>query len=384
MSVLLVNSKSDIGVIIKESMNEMRIELSFIDEPQEADETYLASMLSVVKSQNVNCVFSIGFFPYISLACGALNLPYISWIIDSSPEVYDYSIKNDWNEVYIADINAFLDLQKRGIENITYLPLAPTISFDDEVGGEMADEAKDLLIWADLDDKSRTLSDTLKNLLDATKGYLDGMIEQRKCDLSSWSLYEECADYIKRDVEKNYPVSNDSFESTAHKYDFSYLLPLLDNEYAIPYIKYILAPWKNIGHVDLACDASDEQWSEEKIVKVARNNIRDGKYGLLREYKFVIFFPDIRNGNKLSLDIWNAMAAGAFVVVPRWIDVDAAGFSEIKRFKNTNELNDIIVKYINKPEERRKYTEDIKNRVNQQGTISDRIKKMFDSSHVIL
>ena len=378
MKILLIENSDVFLPVIQETLSKSGHASVSIPEPTVVDEDYLALMLSTVRGAAVEMVFSIGFYPQISLACGALNIRYTSWVIDSNSAAYDYSVNNPWNRLYVADMSLYKELRKKNLNNIYYLPLASSIdaNIDNEAKIEIK---KDVLVWADFGDMPITINQEMEELLDSTKGYLDAMIAQRKSDLYSWSLYEECSDYVKRDVEKNYPLVEDSYESVNHKYDFNYLFPHFDYTYADMYLQDLLAPWNGFEGIDIAYDFSDKMnVGVDGLCGLDVNEIRENNYRSLLEYRTVAFFPTITNGNKLSTDIWNAMAVGATIVIPEWIDVDSMEMCCLRRFKNRRELRRAVNEFKSEPDYRDEYSGMLKRIAHEQGTISDRIKIIFN------
>lgn len=82
------------------------------------------ALLSDVFSQ-YDLIFSLNYFPHVSDVCEKLGIIYISWTVDSPLiSLYHESVYNSCNRIFIFDRFYCVEMKKRGIKNIYYLPLA--------------------------------------------------------------------------------------------------------------------------------------------------------------------------------------------------------------------------------------------------------------------
>ncbi|MBE5857623.1 MAG: hypothetical protein E7296_08705 [Lachnospiraceae bacterium] len=385
MNILIIEENSNIMKMVEERLVGDGHNVLNMEPPAAMNEAYLTRLLSVVNEEEIQFIFSIGFYPQISLACGVMGLSYISWILDITSDSYDYSVANKWNEVYVADRNLYNDLIRRGLTNIYYLPLARTINSETAEKEKMISEPqKDILIWTKLADDTTNISAVMDELYDSTKGYIDAMVEQRKSDLYSWTLYEAFPDYIRNDIEKNYPLEENSFETIAHKYDWNYFFKKFEGTYATFYLRHLLAPWNDYETLDIVGDENEEiPIEDDRVKRIPEAAIRADGYSKLDEYKAVVFLPNISNGNKLSEDMWNAMAHGAPILIPLWIDTEDIPADICYKFKNRRELDRLVRKFVTEPEKRGEYTERLRKKVLEEGTIGDRVKYILNNSQII-
>lgn len=385
MNILIIDDDSTVMNMVEDEFLNAGHDTHHVPAPVTLDESYLGTLLSIVNGNQIKLIFSIGYYPQISLACGAMGISYISWITDISPDSYDYSATNKWNEIYIADKNLYNELIQRGLTNVYYLPLARTV----DIGPLRADTKtrepkKDVLIWTRLTNDTTNISAVMDELYDSTKGYIDAMVEQRKSDLYSWTLYESFPEYIKNDIERNYPMEENSLETTAHKYDWQYFFKKFEGTYSTYYLRHLLAPWNDYEIIDIAGDEEEElPIEDERISRVSAESVRENCYAKLDDYKAVVFLPDISNGNKLSEDMWNAMAHGAPILVPLWIDMEEIPDDVCYKFKNRRELDRLVRKFAKEADKRSEYTEKLRERALEEGTIGDRARFILDKSRII-
>lgn len=371
--LLFVNNDSSISKYVKEFLDGAKYDYICLDEPNDNKEQFVAEFLAVFGRYKVNKVFSVNYYPQISLACGVLGLEYVSWIVDGwSAEVYDFSVVNKWNKLFTADYTVFLRLRDKC--SISYYPLGYTVEPSDD---NMSGTTMDILIWSGITHNLTTIGDTLVELKDSSKGYIDSMIEQRKNDLCDWSLYEYFADYIKEDVEKCYPFENNSLEEKGWRYNRVFFFEEMDKSYAFPYIHYLCTVWKNKERVKAALEENDNLTQIDNF-KISKKNIIERSFADIRNYKAVIAFQMIRDGNVISIDTWNILAKGGMTFLPEWIHVGAK--ESIIRFKSKRDLFYKLTDLFNdEPELARRRKRCFDYAINN-GSLKERIKILIENN----
>lgn len=95
----------------------------------EIDELFLADLSKQIKESHCELVFSLNYFPTVSIACQQNNCHYISWIYDNpQTKVYDQTATNSCNHIFTFDSYMAKQLNLRGVSTITYAPLAANVS----------------------------------------------------------------------------------------------------------------------------------------------------------------------------------------------------------------------------------------------------------------
>ncbi len=371
MNILIIIDDNSIIEHIKEKGLESH-NIIYIEKISADDPSRLQELLLAVKSNAIECIFSIGFIPTISLACGALNIKYISWIISGyDKNNYDYSIKNAWNTIYVADNTLFKELVDFGVNTVRYLPLYPSVS-PGAVSASAEHKAK-FLVWADLPQKVGFTLEYIDELRDSSKGYITGMSVSRTHNLVNEPLYDEFADYVKPDVEKQYPHEVNSLETLGHYYDYNLLYPEIDKQLTFPYFSRIRNEWDDYGEISVITNTTSEIFTDN-IKLISREELTPE---LLSEYEIIIFIPRFDNMGLITVDMWNMMVMGKFVMCSAKTDFDIMGEDMPYTFKNTRELENKLRYYINNEEIRNSMRERTQKKALSLGGIEDRLRIIF-------
>ena len=373
MNILCVNNDSLIGNAIYGSAKESGYQLVFYDAPELYDERSLAELISIIKAHGINVIFSVNYFPQISLACGVLGLKYYAWIVDQRINTYyDYSIRNEWNYIYSADRKLADELSLHS-KNVFYLPLAMNV---DERNHAVDHAKKDILLWGEIERDVISITNMMPALKDSSKGYIDAMMEQWKNNLVMDSIYDNLADYVKDDVDQTYPQTIDSLETPGHIYDRQYFYPCIEGGYGYPYIYELSAPWHDECTIELT-SYSNMSLFNNKIHTVLLDEIRTDISKKVSNYKITVVFPSVYDGTMLTQEMWDIISSDTLVMMPAYINIDLFGERKPLTFKNKKELDKLIMYYLSNNDERRQLIKDISNAVYESGTYLSRINEIF-------
>lgn len=93
------------------------------------------AIVNFVRNNKINYIFSINFVPVYSYICNQLNIPYISWTVDTPMySIYAKEITNRNNFSFIYDRIVAEDLKTRTkTSNIYYMPVAANIERLDKI-----------------------------------------------------------------------------------------------------------------------------------------------------------------------------------------------------------------------------------------------------------
>ena len=372
MNILIINGDNPIIDYIRDNGLGFENKLYYIDEPTEMSSEEMQKLLSVVKENNIDFIFSIGFIPVLSLACGALSIKYISWIIEGyNPVNYDYSIKNPWNEVYVADSFLYKEYKKLQISNVHFLPLYPTVSA--VKCSEKTTVNNRFLVWTDLPEKIGFSFTSDDNLKDLSKGYIVGMSISRTHNLVNESLYEGFADYAKKDIEEVFSYEVNSLETKSHYYDYNLLYPKIQKQLSFPYLCRLRNEWDNYGEIQVVTDKQSDVF-EEGIDVI---NKEKATPELVAQYDIVIFLPELNNNGLITIDMWNAMAMGKFVMCSKRVDFEVFGEDKPFTFKNTRELENGLRYFRANRNIRMEMSKRTQKKALEFGMLKDRIRTIF-------
>ncbi|WP_080658984.1 glycosyltransferase family protein [Butyrivibrio fibrisolvens] len=90
------------------------------------DEEFMSSMKKELENADYDFIFTTNYFPVVSEVCKKHNLPYVSWVYDSPPDIPDTSsMSYNTNRIFFFSRHDYEQFKTRiGSNNIYYLPLA--------------------------------------------------------------------------------------------------------------------------------------------------------------------------------------------------------------------------------------------------------------------
>ncbi len=81
-------------------------------------------------------VFSINYFPFISMVCDRLHTLYVAVSVDCPVfEIYDESIKSPYNRVFLFDREQYMSVRNENPKGIFHLPLGADVTRMEEFAG---------------------------------------------------------------------------------------------------------------------------------------------------------------------------------------------------------------------------------------------------------
>lgn len=92
------------------------------------DEAFVAELSAAIREFHSDAVFSLNYFPSVSVACKQSDCRYISWLYDNpQTKVYDKTVVNTCNHVFTFDSHMSDQLNSRGVTTVHYAPLAANV-----------------------------------------------------------------------------------------------------------------------------------------------------------------------------------------------------------------------------------------------------------------
>lgn len=323
----------------------------YAERPYGSDEEYLTYLMTTIAGNNIGAVVSLSFYKFISLACNISQIPYICWLIRGyDPINFDYTIRNELNYIFCADIDTYEVLRAGGVKNVEYMPLCPTITKDD---GKQP--TKDVLFWAEDIQELQSVSLQMDLLKDATKGYLDGVLNSKKADLRQKEIFNNLAIYVREEIEKNYPMEDEDLESLAHKYDYQMLLPMLEYKPEHIMLYHLSAAWnKAVYGIDVLTKNADvHRFDNDRLSYYDYSSFVNSKDKSPDDYRIVIFFPGFAKSSMLTIDMINVMMSNSLLICPGYMDDRILRESGAVFFRNRYELDRHINHYLEDESARR-------------------------------
>lgn len=104
------------------------VELNINDIKAKSIEEKAEIIGSVIRKNTPIFVFSINYFPYISIVCNSLKIKYVSVSVTCPMvEIYNVTIRNECNRVFLFDYDQYLSVKDENPDGIFYLPLGTNV-----------------------------------------------------------------------------------------------------------------------------------------------------------------------------------------------------------------------------------------------------------------
>lgn len=213
MNILYLRNTRGYHIDVLEVLEKRGHVTDVIEIPDE--ETSLLKQLAEDKNGNLllrfgegkyDFVFSLDYYPCISMLCENLKKCYVSWCLEPPfSNLYSSTIVNSVNTVFTADKWLAESFQQEGIQNIFYLPEGVNLDRCNRVKESLVKDREEIECSVIGDMKILSWQDLLQteHLLDATLGYLEGMLASQNlvygCDLFAGGL----PDYLYKDLMNN-------------------------------------------------------------------------------------------------------------------------------------------------------------------------------------
>lgn len=217
---------------------EHTLEISEKDLPVEKK---LESVSAILCEHNVDFIFSINYFPFLSALCDRLNLLYVCFSVDCPVlELFSNTIHNRCNRIFLFDYVQYETFHPQNPDCIFYLPLATNIDrWQSVLAGLSKDELSsyqnDISFVGSLYHEKSPLSILNKDtgLSDFDTGYMNGLIEaQLKVYGSDFLEDAVSADWVSH-VKQLFPdflTLSDAFTDTDRYVAANYYLGMRASE----------------------------------------------------------------------------------------------------------------------------------------------------------
>lgn len=188
------------------------------------DPRFRSELRRYIREQQIDVVFSSNYYPVLSTVCHELKLPYLSWCYDN-PLVLLYSdtIFHSCNHIFLFDSQMVMDLQRLGVKQVYYLPMAVNPK---RLATYSATSAQRKILEADVSfvgslyNEKHNLYDRFDQLDDYIRGYLEGIMQaQRKvygCNFLEQTLTPEILKHLTQTVPLQ--PNTDGHETLAYLY----------------------------------------------------------------------------------------------------------------------------------------------------------------------
>lgn len=348
----------------------------------EGDNKVIAEKLDeYIKNSEVDLVFTSNYYPVVSNICEKYNRIYVSWVYDSPLiALYDKSIMNKCNFVFIFDSAECEKLQSVGISTVYYMPLAVNPTRLEKLSITKQDKenfSSDISMVASLYNEKHTLYERMEpGLSDYTRGYLEGIMGIQKNLFGAFILEEPL--FQKRIIEDMYKalpyeVADNSFATKQYVYANYFLARKTAAMQRLEYIRELSKSFdmkvytagdissiktaKHMGTVDYLTDMN-------KVFRLSKINLN-------------ITLPSIKSGVPLrAMDI---MANGGFLLTnyqKDMFDLFEPG-EEFVYYTSLEEAKELAAYYLSHEDERKIIANNAKEKMIKYHKYEDRINDML-------
>ncbi|MDO5126682.1 MAG: DUF3880 domain-containing protein [Eubacteriales bacterium] len=345
----------------------------------EGDREKLEKQLDTcVKDLGADIAFTSNYYPVVSNICEKYKIKYISWVYDNPLiSLYDKSIVNSCNYVFMFDSAECKRLQNMGICTVFYMPLAVNPKRLDKIEITKEDKrlfSSDVSIVASLYNEKHNLYDRMAPKLSKyTRGYLEGLMDVQKSLFGGFILEEPLyKTEIISDMYKALPyqIPNESFASQQYVYANYFLARKTAYMQRTEYISELSKCFdmkvysggdlssiplaKHMGTVDYMTDMN-------KVFRLSKINLN-------------ITLPSIQSG--IPLRAMDIMGNGGFLLTNYQKDMFDFFEPEVDfvYYTSLDEAKELISYYLEHEDERKCIAANAKEKMTKYHSFEDRIK----------
>ena len=326
-------------------------------------------------------VFSINYFPFISLVCNRLRVMYVTESVDCPVfEIFDKSVLGEYNRVFLFDKKQHETLREFQPQGIFYLPLGGAVDRVSNLLGDTCDYKYDISLVGSLykekdpflklrlgkDEKERIDSLALEQIKTGTDGL--GYIEEMLTDKEVLSL--------KNGAEGFYP--SDRSVMPLDRY-------VAINDYISPHIAY-LERVRILNDLAEYCDDEVHLFTQSDTSDLSKKLRVHGGVNSLTEMPFVfrqsrinlnITMRSIQTG--IPQRVWDVLACGGFLITndqPEIHDYFKVGY-HLETYSDIEELKEKAAYYLRHDEERREIAKNGYAEVAEKHSVLHRVMAMI-------
>jgi len=229
MRILYVNWKCFGAEDATEALKKLGHEVALIQLSDKAevklDREYADKLQDNIKKNGYDLVFSFNYYPTISEACMQAGCKYMAWIYDNPYiKVYDKSVTNSCNYVFTFDSMMLQELQKQGVSNVYYAPMAVNVErLDGVIGRNTGKEyiSEIAFVGSLYNEKHNFFERLARGSRDEYLiGYLQAVMEAQM-QIQGYNFMAEClTDSIVERIEKvmPYDMTGTEYTTLSHVY----------------------------------------------------------------------------------------------------------------------------------------------------------------------
>lgn len=335
-------------------------------------------------------VFTINFFPYISMICEKLQVKYVCVSVDCPVvELYSEMIRNKCNRIFLFDYRQYLDIYEENPECIFHMPLGVNVARLDETIGEPdinslknpSNFKYDVSFVGSLYSEKNPYPDVYSNLSERIKGMCDGFLAAQSVingqQLLEQSISQEVIDGIKSAAKDFYPsdlsVRNlDKFVAVNN-----YLAPELTVRDRLSLLTALSHTIKDHGKVHLFTRSNTDELKKNGACVVCHGGVKSlDEMPLVFRTSKINLNPTMRSIQMgLPQRIWDVLGAGGFLLtnyqdeIPEYFEVG----KHLEAYESVEEACEKVLYYLSHADERIEIAQNGYELVKQKHTVINRV-----------
>lgn len=365
-----IDAFSKLGVSVVEDRDGMKKDLSIEQEYQN-----LGNMISEHKPM---FVFSINFFPFLSILCDRLNIVYVAESVDCPVfEIFDVVIRNKINRLFLFDKMQYLSVKDENPEGIFYLPLGSATERTQALLGNDFTPEYDISFVGSLY-KEKDWFRGLK-LPEKDKERLTDMIRGQLEDSCSGMAYLD-SKLTQEDIETVKRADENFFKIDKAVRDLNRFVVL--NDYLAPHAAYL----ERLAI--LSCLADELEGVTTHLFTRSETDGLSAKVKVHGGVKTLEEMPFVFRNSRINLNIslrsiqtglpqriWDVLACGGFLLTNEQAEIPdffTTGV-HLETYRTREELLEKARYYLEHEDERRKIAENGFKEVNEKHTVLMRV-----------
>lgn len=327
-------------------------------------------------------VFSINYYPFISIVCEKLHVFYIAVTVDCPVfEIFNTTIRNGFNRLFLFDKEQFNMVRKENPNYIFHLPLGAAPQRLDKILENVKGYMYDISFVGSLYNEKdplqsiRFLPDDLVNIID------NAIDDQMRGDVFGHS----CLDMIINEdlVNRLKELDNDFYPSDMSVFDISHYVAI--NDYLCPHFTYKervaildMLSEKCGGKVHLFTNSNTKDILNKVEIHSGVDSLKEMPLIFkLSKINLNITVRSIASG--LPQRIWDVLACGGFLITNYQPEIDEyfKNGEQIVTYNSYEELVDKVNYYMVHDKEREKIAYNGYCLVKEKGKVVDRVLEMI-------
>lgn len=331
----------------------------------------------VIRKNTPIFVFSINYFPYISIVCNSLKIKYVSVSVTCPMvEIYNLTIRNECNRVFLFDYDQYLSIKDENPDGIFYLPLGTNVERLMNVTDKVEDYRYDVSFVGSLYNEKDPFIEL--NINEERKSYYENLMKTQIINTSSGqehlesAISEENVEEIKK-AAKGFYLSKLSVKNI-DKY-------VAVNNYLSPHMTYIErvrtlnSIAKRFGRGCLHLFTNSNAVELEDIIVHGGVDTLNEMPKVFRQSKINLNLSTRSIITGIPQRIWDVLGAGGFLItnyqneLNKYFEIG----EHLEVYKDENELLDKIEYYLQNEELREKIARKGHELVKEKHTVLNRV-----------